>query len=190
MPADRLERVSEFVDRANYGLVNAAFELDRDSGDVRLRTGMELATLPPQYTTDDAFLEALVLDLAAANIGIFDRYVTGLVAVTLGDVPVADIIARDRGRRRRADALVEQRGGGVLDDRRDVGQEPAALLAVDVAVVERQRQRRDVTDGDLVDAVTGDHPRLLADRAEAEDRRLAGVDDRRAGVDAEDARRW
>ena len=97
VPADRLERVSEFVDRANYGLVNAAFELDRESGDVRLRTGMELATLPPQYTSDDAFLEAVVLDLAAANIGIFDRYVTGLVAVSLGDVPVADIIAEIEG---------------------------------------------------------------------------------------------
>ena len=98
VPADKLERVSEFVDRANYGLVNAAFELDRESGDVRLRTGMELATLPAQYTQDDDFLEAVVLDLAAANIGIFDRYVTGLVAVSLGDVPVADIVAEIEGR--------------------------------------------------------------------------------------------
>ena len=97
VPPERLERVSEFADRANYGLVNAAFEVDRDSGDVRLRTGMELATLPPEVVTDDAFLEALVLDLSAANIGIFDRYVTGLVAVTLGDVPVADIIGEIEG---------------------------------------------------------------------------------------------
>ncbi len=97
VPADKLERASEFVDRANYGLVNAAFELDRESGDVRLRTGMELATLPPQYVADDDFLEAVVLDLAAANIGIFDRYVTGLVAVSMGDVPVADIVAEIEG---------------------------------------------------------------------------------------------
>ena len=97
VPADKLERASEFVDRANYGLVNAAFELDRESGDVRLRTGMELATLPPQYVADDDFLEAVVIDLAAANIGIFDRYVTGLVAVSMGDVPVADIVAEIEG---------------------------------------------------------------------------------------------
>jgi hypothetical protein len=97
VPPDKLDRASEFVDRANHGMVTAAFELDRDAGEVRLRTCLELATLPPQYVSDDAFLEAIVLDLAAANIGIFDRYVTGLVATVTGDVPVTDIIREIEG---------------------------------------------------------------------------------------------
>ena len=41
-----------------------------------------------------------------------------------------------------------------------------------------------VTERDLPSAV---HPRLLADRAEGENRGLARIDDRRPGVDAEDA---
>ena len=58
-----------------------------------------------------------------------------------------------------------------------------ALLAVDQPVVEGQRERGDPAGHDLV----VHHPRLLADGAEGEDRGLARVEDRRAGVDAEDA---
>ena len=47
----------------------------------------------------------------------------------------------------------------------------------------RQRQRGDLARLDLALV----HPRLELDRAEREDRGLAGVEDRRAGVDAEDA---
>jgi hypothetical protein len=65
--------------------------MDYDTGEVRLRTGIELATLPLGLFADDA-LDAIVLDLSAANVGIFDRYLSGLVAVAVGTVPAADII--------------------------------------------------------------------------------------------------
>lgn len=88
-----MARMSEFVDRANLGLVAATFELDRDTGEPRVRTGLELATLPRQLLGDPDALEAVVLDLSAANIRVMDRYLAGLVAVLAASVPVADIVA-------------------------------------------------------------------------------------------------
>ena len=81
----------------------------------------------------------------------------------------------------------QQRGGRVLHDRGDVGEEARAHLAVDVAVVEGQRQRADVADLQPLVGTRADHPRLPPGGAEAQDRRLAGVDDRRPGVDPEHA---
>ncbi|WP_137294797.1 hypothetical protein [Nocardioides dongxiaopingii] len=89
-----MQRMSEFVDRANLGLVAATFELDRDNGEVRLRTGLELATLPAEILVQDGFLDAVVLDLSAANIGVMDKYLSGLVATVMSDVPVAEIVAQ------------------------------------------------------------------------------------------------
>lgn len=91
-PAAR-ERVAEFLHRANLGLVTETFELDPDSGEVRLRTGIDLATLPPVLREDPELLRAIVLDLSAANVGVFDRYLAGLTAVVLGDVSPAEVIA-------------------------------------------------------------------------------------------------
>lgn len=85
-------RMSELVDRANLGLVAGTFELDRDSGQVRLRTGLELGALPASLREDPVFLEALVRDLSAANIGLMDRYLSALVAVTSSGLDVAAIV--------------------------------------------------------------------------------------------------
>ena len=82
-----------------------------------------------------------------------------------------------------SDVSEHQRSRRVLEDACDIGEEDRALLAVDQAVVEGQREGGDPARDDLV----VHHPRLLADRAEGEDRGLARVDDRGAGVDAEDA---
>src|SRR3954452_3284680 len=82
----------------------------------------------------------------------------------------------------------EQRTAGILEYGSHVGQEPRALLPVDEAMVERQRQRGDVADLDLLPALLGRvNPGLGAYRAESKDRRLTRVDDRRTSVDAEDA---
>jgi len=88
-----MQRMSEFVDRANLGLVAATFELDRDTGEPRVRTGLEMATLPAAVLDDPVVLQAVLLDLASANIRVMDRYLSGLVAVVAGPVPVADIVA-------------------------------------------------------------------------------------------------
>lgn len=90
---DRLAEVAQYLHRANYGLVTETFEMDYDTGEVRLRTGIELLTLAPGLLLDGGALEALVLDLSAANVGVFDRYLSGLVAVAVGGARAADVIA-------------------------------------------------------------------------------------------------
>ncbi len=92
-PPEKLARVAEFLHRANLGLVTETFELNPDSGEIRLRTGIDLATLPPVLKEDGELLRAIVNDLSAANVGVFDRYVAGLVAVVVGDVSPAEVIA-------------------------------------------------------------------------------------------------
>ena len=103
---------------------------------------------------------------------------------------------RPRGRRRRwarrprpASGLSPRRArGGVGQDRRDVGEVAAAELAVDEPVVEAEREGGDPARLDALAAVgRRDDPRASGHRAEREDRRLARVEDGRAGVDAEDA---
>ncbi|SOD70964.1 putative sensory transduction regulator [Jatrophihabitans sp. GAS493] len=90
-PAD-LDRMAEYLHRANLGLLSGTFELDYDSGEVRLRSGLDFATLSPELLADDAVLDSILLDLSAANVGTFDRYLVGLVAITLGSGDPADII--------------------------------------------------------------------------------------------------
>jgi len=95
-PVDATEETmaafSEFCHRANNGLLTGTFELDHDTGEVRLRTGIDLATLPRSILDDAGLLQAIVLDLSAANVEIFDRYLSGLVAIAVGGVDVAEVI--------------------------------------------------------------------------------------------------
>lgn len=92
-PPDRREQFAEYLHRANYGLLGANFEMDYDTGEVQLRSGLEFSTLPRTLLESDELLDAIILDISATNVGIFDRYLTGLVALSLGDVPPAEIIA-------------------------------------------------------------------------------------------------
>ena len=71
----------------------------------------------------------------------------------------------------------------VGEDRPDVREEARGLLAVDEAMVERQRERHDLPQRDLPLELPRQAPHL----AHGDDRRLPRVEDRRAGVDPEDA---
>jgi hypothetical protein len=84
-PEDRRLRVSEFVARANYGLVVGNFELDFRDGEIRYKTsadveGIELPTL---------FLRNLIY----ANVLTFDRYVPGLMKVIYGEESAEEAVA-------------------------------------------------------------------------------------------------
>jgi hypothetical protein len=89
---DRLGAMGELLHRINHGLVEGTFELDWDSGEVRLRSGIDMASLPPSVF-DPELLRAIVSDVSTANIGIFDLYLSGLVAVSLGAEP-AQVVAQ------------------------------------------------------------------------------------------------
>jgi hypothetical protein len=95
---ERRAAMAELLHRINHGLVTAAFEFDHDTGEARLRTGIELITLPRQMLQDDDLLDAILNDLSAANVEVFDRYLPALVAVSLGADPatvVAELEAPD-----------------------------------------------------------------------------------------------
>ncbi|MEO6885681.1 MAG: YbjN domain-containing protein [Jatrophihabitantaceae bacterium] len=96
-PPDGTDRMAEYLHRANHGLVSATFEFAYGTGEVRLRSGIELGTLPAELLTDDDMLQSLILDLSAANVGIFERYLSGIIAITLGDVSPAEIIGDIEG---------------------------------------------------------------------------------------------
>src|SRR5690242_14708931 len=82
---------------------------------------------------------------------------------------------------------LQQRQPRIGQHRREVGQELRALLSVDQAVVEGDRQLGHPTRLDALWPITPgsrtDHPRPAVDRAEGDDARLARVQDRGAGVD-------
>lgn len=78
--------LAELLHRANHGLVTGAFEMDVDTGEMRLRTGLELFDLPDELRTP-TLLAFLVRELSAANVGIFDRYLPGIVGVLAGADP-------------------------------------------------------------------------------------------------------
>jgi hypothetical protein len=83
---ERMGAMAELLHRINHGLVEATFELDHGTGEVRLRTGIDLATLP-ESVFEPELLRGIVADLSAANVGIFDHYLSGIVAVSLGADP-------------------------------------------------------------------------------------------------------
>jgi hypothetical protein len=91
-PVEKIPAMAELLHRANHGLLTGAFELDHDTGEVRLRTAIDLATLPRRIVEEQELLDGLVLDLSAANVGVFDAYLPAIVAVTMSDVAPAEIV--------------------------------------------------------------------------------------------------
>lgn len=92
IPEDRRPAVAEFLHRANHGLVSAAFEMDVDSGEVQLRSGIELFDMPLDLRRDARLLQFLVADLSAANVATFDRYLPGLVGLVIGEPEPRDVV--------------------------------------------------------------------------------------------------
>ena len=106
-----------------------SFQLHGNANSVaRTAAGVVTITdIPFGVTTS---LEAIARD-AGADLGV-GGHLTALRRTAVGPVTLAESVPL-----------------AVLEDAGDVGEEARALLAVDVAVVEGQRQRRDVTGDDL-----------------------------------------
>src|SRR5215203_3718747 len=132
------------------------------------------APVRARRTSYTAWWDSSPSDARAAPITVSVSAVVGITGI------LADCLERIKtGRRPPGRRSPEQGGGRVVEHPGDVGEEHRAELAVDQPVVERQRELGDLPDCEL--AV--DDPRHRPHLAEAQDRRLAGVDDRRPGVD-------
>jgi hypothetical protein len=84
VPDDKRPAISEFITRANYGMVIGNFEMDFEDGEIRYKTSIDVegaALLPP-----------LIRQMVYANVIITDRYLPGLMSVLYGGKsPIAAI---------------------------------------------------------------------------------------------------
>ncbi len=76
---EQFDAVSEFCNRANFGLAIGNFELDHDGGELRFRTSIDAEGTTPTLE--------LVRNAVVANVLTMDRYVTGILAVLAGTTP-------------------------------------------------------------------------------------------------------
>lgn len=91
VPADRRAAVTEFVTRANYGMIVGNFELDLVDGDLRFKTCLDLgpapslAGLPP--------FARLFGPMIGTALGAMDRYLPGITEVVAGRAPAEALAA-------------------------------------------------------------------------------------------------
>jgi hypothetical protein len=83
---DKLPAVTEFITRANYGLIIGNFELDLRDGEIRYKTSIDVE--------GDSLSRALLEQLVYANLTIIDRYLPGLMSVIYGNISPEDAIFR------------------------------------------------------------------------------------------------
>jgi hypothetical protein len=72
-PEDRTDEVTEFITRANYGMIIGNFELDYGDGEIRYKTSVDVE--------DVALEDPLVRHLIYANVLTMDKYFPGLMRV-------------------------------------------------------------------------------------------------------------
>ena len=80
-PEERRPATSEFITRANSGLLIGNFEMDFDDGEVRYKTSIDVE--------GDRLSTALVRQLVNVNIDTMDKYLPGFAAVIAGGIEPA-----------------------------------------------------------------------------------------------------
>lgn len=75
-PGDQRGAVSEFITRANYGLIIGNFELDYSDGEIRYKSSVDVE--------GGELTDLMVKNLCYANVLTVDRYFPGLMAVMYG----------------------------------------------------------------------------------------------------------
>jgi hypothetical protein len=86
IPAEKRLAVTEYITRANYGLLLGNFEMDLQDGDLRYKTSIDVegAELTP----------ALVRSLLYANVMTMSSYFPGLMNVLYSDISPVEAIAK------------------------------------------------------------------------------------------------
>jgi hypothetical protein len=89
IPEERRTIVTEFLTRANFGMAIGNFEINLDSGEVRLKTSIDVE--------DDRLSLELFQQLVAANVNTMDRYLPGIQEVIEGQATPEAAIAQLEG---------------------------------------------------------------------------------------------
>ena len=87
---ERRVALSEFLTRANYGLVLGNFEMDFSDGEIRYKTSIDVEG--GQLTTQ------MVKTLVYTNVLMMDKYLPGIMSVLYASVPPEQALAAVEGR--------------------------------------------------------------------------------------------
>ena len=87
---DKRATMSEFLTRANFGLVIGNFEMDYSDGEIRYKTSLSVAD-------GELLTQGLIKHAVYANVLTMDRYLPGIMAVMYGDVTPEQAIAKIEG---------------------------------------------------------------------------------------------
>ncbi len=88
-PESKRAVVSEFITRANYGMIIGNFEMDWSDGEIRYKTSIDVE--------GSQLTKPLVKQMVYANVMIVDRYLPGLMAVMYGGASPAAEVAKIEG---------------------------------------------------------------------------------------------
>jgi hypothetical protein len=88
-PPDRRQAITEFLTRANSGLLIGNFEINLDDGEICYKTSLDVS--------DAELSPALVKNVVYMNVLMMDRYLPGIMAVLYGEVSPAEALARIEG---------------------------------------------------------------------------------------------
>lgn len=97
VPPERRGEAAVLVTRANYGLLEGAFELDLDDGELRLRTSVGLDRLDDGAFGAKGLAASLFGGIVLANVFTMDSYLPAILAVAEGSSSAADAVAAVEG---------------------------------------------------------------------------------------------
>jgi len=84
VPLERRAEATVLVTRANYGMLDGAFELDLDGGELRFRTSVSFGSLDDDAFTGGGLAESLFGGSVISNVLTADRYFEAIVDVAEG----------------------------------------------------------------------------------------------------------
>ena len=90
VPDNKLAELSEFITRANYGMIIGNFELDYADGEIRYKTSVDVE--------DVDLVEPLVRHMMYANVLTMDKYFPGLMRVLYAGISPADAVGEVENR--------------------------------------------------------------------------------------------
>ncbi|OLT59690.1 YbjN domain-containing protein [Moorena bouillonii] len=88
-PENKHLAITEFITRANYGMIMGNFEFDLDDGEIRYKTSIDVK--------EDNLSLALIKPIVYANVMTMDEYLPGIMAVIESEVEVKEAILRIEG---------------------------------------------------------------------------------------------
>ncbi|MEZ6143730.1 MAG: YbjN domain-containing protein [Zavarzinella sp.] len=97
-PTDQLDRMAEFITRANYGLRMGNFELDFSDGEVRFKSSIDIE--------GGELTHKMIDNLLRSNLTAMNRYFDGMMRTIYTEAAVEEII-RDVEAKRGSSANVE-----------------------------------------------------------------------------------